>query len=78
MSLYSRAKSVAKSYVKKGTKAVGKRYGVSYGRRGLRMQKGSIDKVFKDVQMIKSRLNVEKKFVEGSVSNGICSRKSVV
>lgn len=60
----------AKKYTKKATKAAGKRYGISYGRRGLRMGKGSLDKVVKDVQMIKSRLNVEKKWVQGDVSNG--------
>lgn len=60
----------AKKYAKKGTKAIGKRYGISYGRRGVRMQKGSLDKVVKDVQMIKSRLNVEKKFIEGAITSG--------
>lgn len=60
----------AKKYTKRATKAIGKRYGISYGRRGVRMQKGSLDKVVKDVQMIKSRLNVEKKWIQGDVSNG--------
>lgn len=59
-----------KKYAKKATKAAGKRYGMSYGRRGLRMSKTSIPKIVKDVEMIKSRLNVEKKFVQGDVSNG--------
>lgn len=67
-------KSTVKKYTKKATKAVGKRYGVSQGRKGLRVGKGSIDKVFKDVAEIKSRLNVEKKFVDSAVSFGTCSQ----
>lgn len=64
----------AKKYAKKATKAAGKRYNISYGRRGLRVGKGSLDKVMKDVQMIKSRLNVEKKYIEGQIVNGRCAQ----
>lgn len=64
----------AKKYAKKATKAAGKRYGISYGRRGLRMGKGSLNKVVKDVEMIKSRLNVEKKFVQGDITNGLVAQ----
>jgi hypothetical protein len=46
------------------TKAVGKRYGVSYGRRGVRASKNSLSKLAKDVMMIKASLNTEKKFVD--------------
>lgn len=60
----------AKKYAKKATKAVGKRYGVSYGRKGLRMSKSSLSRIDKDVQMIKSRLNVEKKLKVGLVQTG--------
>ena len=67
-------KSVAKKYAKKATKAVGKRYGISYGRRGLRVGSHSIPKIMKDVKEIKSRLNVEKKFVESAVSFGSCAQ----
>lgn len=66
--------SKAKKYAKKATKAAGKRYNVSYGRRGLRMGKSSMSKIEKDVKMIKSRLNVEKKFVESAVSFGSCAQ----
>lgn len=59
-----------KKYAKAGTKAVGKRYQVSYGRRGLRMSSKSMTKIAKDVDMIKSRLNVEKKFIDGSITDG--------
>lgn len=44
------------------TKSAGKRYGMSYGRKGLRMSKNSLSKIAKDVMMIKSQLNTEKKF----------------
>lgn len=44
------------------TKAVGKRYGISYGRKGVRASKNSMSKIAKDVMMIKSQLNVEKKY----------------
>jgi hypothetical protein len=63
----------AKKKSAQATKAVGKRYGVSYGRRGVRFSKNSMSKIAKDVMMIKSQLNVEKKFrdtaetVSGSV-----------
>jgi hypothetical protein len=46
------------------TKAAGKRYGMSYGRKGLKMSKQSLSKIAKDVMMIKSQLNVEKKYVD--------------
>lgn len=46
------------------TKSAGKRYGMSYGRKGFRMSKNSLSKVAKDVMMIKSQLNVEKKYVD--------------
>jgi hypothetical protein len=51
----------AKKKSAQATKAVGKRYGVSYGRRGVRFSKNSMSKIAKDVMMIKSQLNVEKK-----------------
>jgi hypothetical protein len=54
----------AKKKSSQATKAVGKRYGVSYGRRGVRFSKNSMSKIAKDVMMIKSQLNVEKKFVD--------------
>lgn len=59
-----------KKYAKSATKAAGKRYQVSYGRRGLRMSKHSVARIAKDVDMIKSRLNVEKKFKDGSLTTG--------
>lgn len=52
----------AKKKSAQATKAVGKRYGVSYGRRGVRFSKNSMSKIAKDVMMIKAQLNVEKKF----------------
>lgn len=63
-----------KKYAKKATKSAGKRYGVSYGRRGLRMSKNSLSRIDKDVQMIKSRLNVEKKFKDGSLTTGFAGQ----
>lgn len=54
----------AKRKSAQATKAVGKRYGVSYGRRGVRFSKNSMSKIAKDVMMIKSQLNVEKKYVD--------------
>lgn len=66
-----------KKYARKATKAAGKRYGVSYGRRGLRMSKNSLSRIDKDVQMIKSRLNVEKKFKDGSLSTGTAGQVNV-
>lgn len=54
----------AKKKSAQATKAVGKRYGVSYGRKGLRMGKQSLSKIAKDVMMIKSQLNVEKKYLD--------------
>lgn len=59
-----------KKLAKKATKAAGKRYEMSYGRRGLRMSKHSIPKIVKDVEMIKDRLNVEKKLKTGLVQTG--------
>lgn len=67
----------AKKYAKKAVKATGKRYGVSYGRKGLRMQKSSLARIDKDVQMIKSRLNVEKKFVTSSVTTASVGQSTV-
>lgn len=46
------------------TKSAGKRYNMSYGRRGLRMGKNSLSKIAKDVMMLKASLNTEKKFVD--------------
>lgn len=63
-------KSVAKKIAKKATKAVGKRYGISYGRRGLKLSKHSLPKVINDIKEIKERLNVEKKWIQSSVSSG--------
>lgn len=61
----------AKKKSRQATKAVGKRYGVSYGRKGLRVGKNSFSKIAKDVMMIKASLNVEKKFVDsGEVIKG--------
>ena len=54
----------AKRKSSQATKAVGKRYGVSYGRRGVRFSKNSMSKIAKDVMMIKASLNTEKKFVD--------------
>ena len=54
----------AKKKSAQATKAVGKRYGVSYGRRGVRFSKNSMSKIAKDVMMIKAQLNVEKKYVD--------------
>lgn len=68
MTFYNRTKKTFKRGAKAATKAAGKRYGVSYGRRGLRFGKNSVSKLAKDVMMIKSRLNVEKKFVDGDVT----------
>jgi hypothetical protein len=49
---------------KKITKAAGKRYGVKYTKkRGLTAKSSSAGKIIKDIAWIKSRLNVEKKFV---------------
>lgn len=63
-----------KKYAKKATKAVGKRYQMSYGRRGLRMSKSSIPKMIKDIEYVKSRLNVEKKFKDGSLTTGTAAQ----
>ena len=53
------------------TKAVGKRYGISYGRKGVQFKKNTMSKLAKDVMMIKSQLNVEKKFVDtGEIIKG--------
>jgi len=54
----------AKKKSSQATKAAGKRYGVSYGRRGVRFSKNSMSKIAKDVMMIKSQLNVEKKYID--------------
>lgn len=54
----------AKKKSSQATKAAGKRYGVSVGRRGVRFSKNSMSKIAKDVMMIKSQLNVEKKFID--------------
>lgn len=68
MPFYSRAKKTFKRGARAVTKAAGKRYNVSYGRRGLRVGKNSVSRLAKDVQMIKSRLNSEKKFVGSNVT----------
>lgn len=60
MTIYNWAKK--KSY--QASKAVGRRYGISYGRRGLRARKNSLSKLAKDVMMIKSSLNTEKKYLD--------------
>lgn len=60
MALYNWAKKKGKQ----ATKAAGKRYGVSYGRRGLRAGKNSLSKLAKDVMMIKASLNTEKKHTD--------------
>lgn len=74
MSVYSKMKK----YAKKATKAAGKRYEMSYGRRGLRMSKHSLAKIVKDVEMVKSRLNVEKKFIEGTITDGLVGQANVL
>lgn len=51
-----------KKKAKQATKAVGKRYGISYGRKGVQAKKNSVMKIAKDLMWVKSRLNVEKKF----------------
>lgn len=53
-----------KKKAKQATKAVGKRYGVSYGRKGVQMKKNSVAKIAKDLMWVKSRLNAEKKFID--------------
>lgn len=67
---FSRAKKTFKRGTRAATKATGKRYGVSYGRQGLKMSKSSVSRIAKDVMMIKSRLNVEKKSKTGLVQTG--------
>jgi len=63
--------SWAKKKARQATKAAGKRYGVSYGRRGVRASKNSMSKIAKDVMMIKASLNVEKKYIDsGEVIKG--------
>lgn len=69
--------SRVKKYARKATKAAGSRYKMSYGRRGLRMSKSSVSRIAKDVDMIKSRLNVEKKFKDGSLTTGTCAQVNV-
>jgi len=70
MTFFSRAKKTVKRGARAATKATGKRYGVSYGRQGLKMSKSSVSRIAKDVMMIKSRLNVEKKSKTGLVQLG--------
>ncbi|WP_445772286.1 hypothetical protein [Rheinheimera sp.] len=41
------------------------------------MSKSSLARIDKDVQMIKSRLNVEKKFKDGSITSGTCAQVNV-
>lgn len=67
----------AKKYAKKATKAAGKRYQMSYGRKGLKMSKSSVSRIAKDVEMIKSRLNVEKKFHDGSLTTGSVAQANI-
>lgn len=52
----------AKKKSAQATKAAGKRYGISYGRKGLQFKKNTMSKLAKDVMMIKASLNTEKKF----------------
>lgn len=77
MPFISRAKKTVKRGVKAVTKAAGKRYGMSYGRKGLTMSKTSVSKLAKDVMMIKSRLNVEKKFKLGNVQLGFTAQMAI-
>lgn len=53
---------------RQATKAAGKRYGISYGRKGVQFKKNTMSKLAKDVMMIKSQLNVEKKYVDTAES----------
>jgi len=60
------------------TKSAGKRYGISYGRRGVRASKNSMSKIAKDVMMIKSQLNVEKKYIDtAEVVKGTCGQVKI-
>ena len=68
--IYTRARKTLRRGAAAATKATGKRYGVSYGRKGLKVGKSSVSKLAKDVMYIKSRLNVEKKFRLGDVQTG--------
>lgn len=70
MPFFSRVKKTVKRGAKAATKAAGKRYNMSYGRKGLKVGKNSVSRLAKDVMMIKSRLNVEKKFRLGDVQLG--------
>uniref|UniRef100_UPI0040475A41 hypothetical protein n=1 Tax=Mariniflexile sp. TaxID=1979402 RepID=UPI0040475A41 len=74
---YSRAKKTVKRGLRTATKSAGKRYQVSYGRQGLKMSKSSVSRIAKDVDMIKSRLNVEKKFKDGSLTTGTAAQVNV-
>jgi len=51
-------------YSKKASTAVKKRYGIGKGRGGFKFSK-----VAKDLEMLKSRLNVEKKFQDSDLTN---------
>lgn len=70
MPFFSRAKKTIKRGARAATKAVGKRYKMSYGRKGLKVGKNSVAKIAKDVMFLKSRLNAEKKFRLGDVQLG--------
>lgn len=73
MSTYRKVKKYVSTGVKRGIKEFGKNYGISYGRRGLRMKKSTPQKLAAlatTVAGIAARLNVEKKYVTGSVQTG--------
>jgi len=57
---------------KKTTKAVKKRYGIGKGQGGFK-----INQVAKDLMYIKSRLNVEKKFINNAVSTAVVGQVNV-
>lgn len=72
--------SKARKYAKKATKAVGKRYGTSVGRRGIRISRKGANRMYSEGQKvaklaaqvgsIMERLNVEKKSKTGLVQLG--------
>lgn len=73
MGYTTRIKKYIRTGAQRATKQFGKKYGISYGRRGLRMQKGTPAKLAAlatTVAGIASRLNVEKKYAIGSVQTG--------
>lgn len=81
MSTYSKVKKYVKTGVKRGIKEFGKTYGISYGRRGLRMKKSTPQKLAAlatTVAGIAARLNVEKKYVTGSVQTGFVAQTNFI